>query len=107
MSFAAPSYCLVFTQRSLAALLCLEGKMANYAIITGIDIEFQDQGRLVGCAYKNTLEIHKFLCSIGYDTIRMFGSRETKREILDELKWVRGKLKRGDKFLFYYRANST
>lgn len=81
--------------------------MANYAIITGIDIEFQDQGRLVGCAYKNTLEIHKFLCSIGYDTIRMFGSRVTKREILDELKWVRGKLKRGDKFLFYYYGRAA
>ena len=81
--------------------------MANYAIITGIDIKSQDQGRLAGCAYKNTVAIHKFLRSIGYNTVRILGPLVTARRVADELSWIRNKLKRGDTFLFYYYGRAV
>jgi hypothetical protein len=80
--------------------------MASYAIITGMDVESQDH-RLVGCAYKNTVAIHKFLRSIGYNTVRILGPRASKRKMWGELIRIRNKLKRGDRFLFYYYGRAA
>lgn len=80
--------------------------MANYALVTGLDIYSVGPERFVGHhykilghAYSNTVEIHNFLHSIGYISIHMMESRV---DLKKEIEAICNKLKDGDKFFLYY-----
>ena len=88
--------------------------MANYALITGMDIESVGgeawcllQGKVLGHAYSNTVEIHNFLRSIGYISVHIIGSSVFRIDFEKELKSICTKLKDGDKFFLYYYGPAT
>ncbi|MBC8462483.1 MAG: pentapeptide repeat-containing protein [Deltaproteobacteria bacterium] len=83
--------------------------MANYALITGTNIQsfgqkgpLRHRSKVWGCTYSNTVGMHNFLHSIGYTSVQIICAYEFGIDLEREVKKIGDKLQKGDRFLFCY-----